>query len=296
MATVRANDINIEYETFGDSSAPPLLLIMGFACQLIFWDDELCEELAQRNHYVIRLDNRDVGLSSKLDEAGVPDISKIIEALLQGETVHAPYTFDDMADDAVGLLDTLSIEKAHICGMSMGGMIAQTIAMNHPSRILSLTSIYSTTGNPNLPQPKDDVLGILLTTPPEEREAYIEHNLVLFRAISGPGFHLDEDWIKDVVAREYDRAFYPDGAVRQMAAILTQKNRKPDLASVTVPSLVIHGADDPLVPIECGMDTAEAIPGAELVVIDGMGHDPPHGGAWPQIVDKIATHTAAAGA
>jgi pimeloyl-ACP methyl ester carboxylesterase len=215
MPNVSANGIQIEYETFGEPNSPPLLLIIGFGGQLIFWDDELCEQLAQRDHYVIRFDNRDVGLSTKLEEAGVPDIG----ALMRGEAIQPPYTIEDMAGDAVGLIDALGIEKAHICGMSMGGMIAQTVAINHPRRVLSLISIYSTTGNPELPQPTPEALGILLTPPPEEREANIEHTMKVFRAIAGPGFLFDAEWHRKLAAQAYDRAFYLPGVARQFVAI-----------------------------------------------------------------------------
>jgi pimeloyl-ACP methyl ester carboxylesterase len=287
MPSVSANSIQIEYETFGNPKSPPLLLIIGFGAQLIFWDNELCEQLAQRGHYVIRFDNRDVGLSSKLEEAGIPDIG----ALMRGEAIDSPYTIEDMADDAVGLLDALGIDKAHICGMSMGGMIAQAVVINHPQRVLSLISIYSTTGNPELPPPTEEAMSILLTPPPEEREANIEHNIKVFRTITGPGFPFDEEWHRKLATQAYDRAFYLPGVARQFVAIFTQKNRKPALTSVTVPTLVIHGTDDPLVPFECGKDTAEAVPEAELKIIKGMGHDLPHSGAWPQIIDAIVDHT-----
>lgn len=291
MPSVSVNGIQIEYETFGEPASPPLLLIAGISLQLIFWDEELCEQLAQRGHYVIRYDNRDVGLSSKIEEAGVPDVMRAIEALMQGEAIKPPYTIEDMAEDAVGLLDALGIEKAHLCGMSMGGMIAQALAIRHPRRVLSLISIYSTTGNPQLPQPKPEAMQVLLTPPPEEREANIEHTLKLFRTIAGPGFPFDEKWHRKMAAQAYDRAFYPQGVARQFIAILAQRNRKAALASISVPTLVIHGTDDPLMPVECGKDTAEAVPGAELKIIDGMGHDVPHGGAWPQIINAIVAHT-----
>jgi pimeloyl-ACP methyl ester carboxylesterase len=288
MPNIEANNIRIEYETFGEPERPPLLLIIGFGSQMIFWDNALCEELAQRGHYVIRFDNRDVGLSSRLEESGVPNIG----AMLRGEKIDIPYAIEDMADDAAGLLGALGIEKAHICGMSMGGMIAQTIAINHPSKVLSLISIYSTTGNPKLPPPTPEAMEILLTPPPLEREANIEHTVKLFRTIAGPGFPFDEEWHRKMAAQAFDRAFYIQGAARQFVAIWTQKNRKPALASVTVPTLVIHGSDDLLVPVEGGKDTAEAVPGAELVIIEGMGHDLPHGGgAWLGIIDAIAVHT-----
>jgi pimeloyl-ACP methyl ester carboxylesterase len=208
-----------------------------------------------------------------------------------GETVNPPYTIEDMADDAVGLLDALDIEKTHLCGMSMGGMIAQSIAINNPQRVLSLISIYSRTGDPNEPPPKPEAMEFLLTPLPEEREANIEHNLKIFRTIAGPGFPFDEEWHRRLATQAYDRAFYPQGVARQLVAVLTQKNRKPALASLSAPTLVIHGADDPLVLVEGGENTAAAIPGAELMIIEGMGHDLPHGGAWPQIIDAVVEHT-----
>lgn len=286
MPKAAANGIHIEYETFGDSAARPFLLIGGLADQLIHWDNELCRDLSERGHYVIRFDSRDAGLSTKFDQAGVPDLG----ALARGEK-EPLYTLEDMADDAVGLLDALDVRKAHICGASMGGMIAQTIAIRHPSRILSLISIYSTTGNRDLPPPKPEMMERLRAPAPPEREAYIKYMVDLFRAMAGPGFVFDEAWTRMITTRAYDRSFSPQGTIRQLAAIMTQTDRKEALASVTVPTLVIHGTDDPVVPMEAGKDTAEAILGARLMLIEGMGHDLPHGGAWPRIVEAIAAHT-----
>jgi pimeloyl-ACP methyl ester carboxylesterase len=291
MAQVDANSIQIEYETFGEPDSPALLLIIGLAGQLIAWDEKLCQQLAQQGHYVIRFDNRDAGLSSKIEEAGVPDIMQTIEAQMKGETINPPYTIEDMADDAVGLLDALGIEKAHICGMSMGGMIAQTIAINYPKRVLSLISIYSRTGDPEEPQPKPEAMEFLFAPPPEEREEYIDYGIKLFSTISGPGFPYDEGWLRNFVAQSYDRAYNPEGSARQLVAIMAQKNRRPALKSLSTPTLVIHGVDDPLVLVEGGKNTAADIPGAKLMIIDGMGHDLPHGGAWPQIIDAIVDHT-----
>jgi len=296
MAMVTANGIRIAYETFGNASDRPLLLIIGLGGQMIQWDDDLCLDLAGRGHYVIRFDNRDVGLSTKFDEAGVPNLVAIIGKIMKGEQIQAPYSLDDMADDGVGLLDALGIERAHICGMSMGGMIAQTIAIRHPSRVLSLISIYSTTGNPALPQPKPEVLGLLISPAPKEREANIEHMVKIFRTLAGPGFPIDEKWTRKIMAQSYDRCFCPQGMARQLVAILGHGNRKPALALLKVPTLVIHGTDDPLVPVEGGKDTAEAIPGAQLMLIGGMGHDLPHDGAWPRIVEAITAHTLKAAA
>lgn len=290
MANVTANGIQIEYDTFGDSSSAPLLLIMGLGAQMILWDEEFCERLAEKGHFVIRFDNRDVGLSTKFDDAGVPDVMAAMGALMQGEKMDSAYSIDDMADDSVGLLDALDIDKAHICGASMGGMIAQTIAIRHPARVLSLTSIMSSTGDPDLPQPEPDVMALLLTPPPQGREANIEYGIETWRAIGGPGFPFDEARTRKQAALSYDRCFHPQGVTRQLVAILAHGDRTSALKSVNVPALVIHGSEDPLVPVESGRATAEAIPGASLLIIEGMGHilsiD-----AWPQIVDAIGAHT-----
>jgi pimeloyl-ACP methyl ester carboxylesterase len=195
-----------------------------------------------------------------------------------------------MADDSVGLLDALGIDKAHICGASMGGMIAQAVAIRHPARIMSLTSIMSSTGDPDLPQAEPDVMALLLTPPPKERVANIVHGVKLWRAIGSPGFPFDEAWTQKRVALSYDRCFHPQGVMRQLMAILAHGDRTTALKSVAAPTLVIHGTDDPLVPVECGKATAEAVPGATLLTIEGMGHSLPVG-VWPQIIDAIATHT-----
>ena len=291
MSTVTANGIQIEYETFGNPSGRPLLLVIGLGGQLIWWDERLCQDLVSRGHYVIRYDNRDTGLSSKFDQAGKPDVMGTMGKILSGDKSSVPYTIEDMADDGAGLLDAMGIPCAHICGMSMGGMIAQTIALRHPSRVLSLTSIYSHTGNPKLPQPKPEVLSALLTPIPTERAAYIEYMLGFHKMFTGHGYPMDEEWTRRNMAASYDRCFYPHGVGRQVIAIMAQNNRKAALASIKVPVLVIHGTDDPLVPVEGGKETAAAIPGARLILIEGMGHDLPHGGAWPQIVDAITAHT-----
>jgi pimeloyl-ACP methyl ester carboxylesterase len=211
--------------------------------------------------------------------------------IIQGEEVKLPYTLTDMADDAACLLDALGIAGAHVCGMSMGGMIAQTFTLRHPSKVLSLISIYSTTGNPELPQATPEVFAAVAALPPQEREANIEHMIGVFRTLAGPGFPFDVEWTRQIMAASFDRCFCPQGAARQLFAILTQPNRKLALASVKAPTLVVHGTADPLVPVEGGKDTAQAIPGAQLILIEGMGHDLPHGGAWPRIVEAIAAHT-----
>ncbi len=287
MAKVDSNGIRIEYETFGETGSPTLLLIIGLGGQLIDWDEGLCRELAQSGLYVIRFDNRDAGLSTKLEPAGIPDIMGIIQSMVKGEKVDPPYTIEEMAADAVGLLDALGIDKAHICGMSMGGMIAQTIALNYPQRVLSLISIYSKSGDPREPPPTPEATQLLMAPPPTGRDATIEFTMNLLNRISGKGFAYDQRWLREHVERGYERSYYPQGAARQLAAVFTQKNRIPALKSLSVPALVVHGSDDPLVNVECGRKIAAAIPDARLMIIEGMGHDLPHGGAWSQIVDAI---------
>ena len=291
MATANANGIQIEYETFGAPSNPALLLIIGLGGQLIHWHEDFCRSIADQGYYVIRFDNRDTGLSTKFDEAGVPDITETLNSLLSGEGVTPPYTIEDMSNDAVGLLDALDIQKAHICGMSMGGMIAQTIALKHSSRMLSLISIYSTTGDPELHQPTQEAMEILISPLPNAREAYINQTINGFRVIAGSGLPFDEEYHKRIVTYSTDRSFYPQGIARQLVAVLTQANRKPELSSVTVPTFVIHGDEDPLVPLEAGQDTAGAIPGAELLVIKGMGHElPKMDKNWSKILDAMINH------
>jgi pimeloyl-ACP methyl ester carboxylesterase len=290
MPKLRANGVDIEYETFGEDDADPLLLVMGLGAQMILWDEEFCEQLAQRGHRVIRYDNRDVGLSSKLDAAGVPNAFAGMAARARGEAFAAPYTLDDMADDAAGLLDGLGIESAHVTGASMGGMIAQTLAIQHPARVRTLTSIMSTTGDPSLPPPTREAMSVLLTPAPSDREANIERAVEIASIIGGTGFPIDEPRVRRRAARLYDRCFHPQGLARQLAAIVASGSRKDALGSLAIPTLVIHGDADPLVPVDCGIATHEAIPGSELLLIEGMGHELPPA-AWPRIADAIRKHT-----
>jgi pimeloyl-ACP methyl ester carboxylesterase len=289
MPNVTANGIRIEYDTFGDRSFPALLLIAGNGAQMIFWEVEFCELLAKKGYCVIRFDNRDVGLSRKFEGAGIPDFPAAIKAAMEGKPVESAYSLDDMADDAVGLLDALGIEKAHICGASMGGMIAQVITYRHPKHVLSLTSIMSSTGNPDLPQAKPETITAVLAPAPEERGAYIEHNMNIWRRIWSPGFPFEEKRARTFIEKSYDRSYYPQGMARQNIAILANGDRSPSLSSIKVPTLVIHGADDPLIPVEGGKDTARVIPGARLLIMNGMGHDMPKG-VWAEIVDAISKH------
>jgi pimeloyl-ACP methyl ester carboxylesterase len=289
MAQATANGIQIEYETFGDRASPALLLIAGNGAQLNFWNAGFCELLSKEGFFVIRFDNRDAGLSTKFGKAGIPDMMAMIKDAMAGKPVDSAYSLDDMADDAVGLLQALGIRKAHICGASMGGMIAQVVTYRHPEHVLSLTSIMSNTGNPDMPQGKPEAIAAVVAPPPEEREAYIEHNLNVWRKIWSPGFPFEEKRAREFIEQSYDRSYYPQGMARQNAAVMACGDRRPSLASIKVPTLVIHGSGDPLIPVESGKETAQAIPGANLLIIEGMGHDMPKG-AWPEIASAIARH------
>jgi len=293
MPIARANGLDIEYEAFGTPRDPALLLIMGLGAQMILWDEAFCAQLAGRGHYVVRFDNRDVGGSTKFDDRGVPNVLSAMTAVLSGGTVDAPYTLSDMAADSVGLLDALGIDRAHVVGASMGGMIAQTVAIEHPARVRTLTSIMSTTGNRALPPAKPEAMNVLLAPQPTDRAESIERAVTVFRTIGSPGFPFDEAYVRERATRAYDRGFSPDGTVRQLVAILASGSRTEALRAVRLPALVIHGADDPLVPLEGGIDTADAIPGAQRLIIDGMGHDLPRA-LWPRLIDAISQLTARA--
>lgn len=286
MPTVSANGLRIAYEEFGDAGATPMLLVMGLGAQMILWREEFCQALAARGYRVIRFDNRDVGESSWMDDLGMPDVLAVLGAVTARQPVTAPYLLTDMAADAAGLLAALDIERAHVVGASMGGMIAQTLAIEHPERVRSLTSIMSSTGNPALPPPRPDAMSVLLTPPPPDREGSIERGVTVFRTIGSPGFPFDEAEIRSLAARTYDRGFNPVGVSRQLVAILASGSRVERLRALRVPALVIHGTDDPLVPFAAGQDTASAIPAAELLPIEGMGHDMPRP-VWPRLLDAI---------
>jgi pimeloyl-ACP methyl ester carboxylesterase len=286
MPRAVANGIEIEYETFGDRSKAPLLLIMGLGAQMTAWPEAFCRQLADRGFFVIRFDNRDVGLSTKFEAAGTPNLMALMQSMAQGGKIDAPYTLWDMADDAAGLLDSLGVEAAHIVGASMGGMIAQAFAIKYPRRSLSLTSIMSTTGEPDLPQASQEAMGILMAPRPADRAAAIEAAVAARKVLSGGGFPVDEEEARRVAAETYDRSNYPEGMARQLVAIVASGGRRELLREVRVPTVVIHGDADPLVPHACGIDTHQAVEGAEMVTIPGMGHELPEG-AWPAIIDAI---------
>jgi pimeloyl-ACP methyl ester carboxylesterase len=279
---VEANGITIAYETFGDPAAPPLLLIAGVGAQMISWPEGFCEELAGRGLRVIRFDNRDVGESTHLDELGKADLT----AVREGRRGTAPYTLSDMAADAAGLLDALGIDSAHVAGLSMGGMIAQTVALEHPDRVRSLTSIMSTTGDSSLPKATPEAQDMLLRPSARSREELIEMAVEGAKVLGSPGFEIDDDYLRERAGRTWDRGYDPAGFGRQLAAIYASGSRAALLPSLRVPALVIHGEDDPLIRPEAGRATAEAIEGAELVTIPGLGHDLPRG-AWPLVAGPI---------
>jgi len=289
MPRARANGIEIEYETHGDPGGRPLVLVRGLSTQLIHWDAAFCRGLVDRGHFVVIFDNRDVGLSTWFDEAGVPDLA----ALLSGRELDLAYGLDDMAGDTVGLMDALGLESAHVMGISMGGMIAQTAAIRHPARVRSLVSVMSSTGARELPPPAPEALEALVTPAPAERAAYVEHTVRTQRIIGSPGFPFEEARESEVAVRAFDRAFHPAGAARQLAAVQTHGDRRAALGGLAVPALVIHGSGDPLIPPEHGRDTAAAIPGAELRIIEGMGHDIPRG-AHAELIAAIGAHTSRA--
>jgi pimeloyl-ACP methyl ester carboxylesterase len=274
--------LEIAYETFGDAGDPPLLLVMGLATQMIGWPDDFCRGLADRGLFVIRFDNRDIGLSTHLHDAGAPDVL----AVLGGDHSSVPYALADLADDTVGLLDALGLDGVHVVGASMGGMIAQLVAVQHPDRVRSLTSIMSTTGNPAVGAPAEAAMAVLLAPPAGDREGAVQRVVDTYRVIGSPGFEFDESDVRERAGSSFDRAYDPAGVARQLAAILTTPDRTGDLAGIKVPTLVIHGSEDALVNVSGGRATADAVPDAELLIVDGMGHDLPRA-VWPQIIERI---------
>lgn len=287
--TARANGIELCYEIFGAADAEPLLLIMGLGAQMIHWDDEFCRQLAARGFRVIRFDNRDIGKSTRMKGGGKLGVLELLKLRFLKTPVNAPYKLRDMATDVVSLLDALNIRAAHIVGASMGGMIAQELAIVFPERVRTLTSIMSSTGNPKLPGPTREALALLTAPPVTERDAFIARFEQTWKLLRVGSFPEDEALDRARAIRTFERGLNPDGMMRQMRAILASGSRKERLKAVKAPTLVIHGDVDPLVKIEGGKDTAASIPGAKLVIIKGMGHALPVP-LWPQIIDAIDRH------
>ena len=286
MPKLDVNGLQIEYDSFGDAGAEPVLLIMGLATQMTAWTPEFCNALAAHGFHVFRFDNRDVGLSTKYDGVRSPGKMRFLLNHVLKVPLRAPYSLEDMAGDAVGVLDALGIDAAHVVGASMGGMIAQLVAIKHPQRVRTLTSIMSTSGARHLPRTRPEVVKHVLMNRPKkpDREAMLEHTIAALKMISSPGFPRgDKEW-REIVTAFVERSFYPQAFQRHLAAVVGDGSRVERLKTLDRPTLVIHGREDPMVPVEHGIDTAHHIRGAQLEIIDGMGHDLP-----PQLVGRLTS-------
>lgn len=289
MNIANVGGIEIAYDSLGDEADETILLIAGLGTQMIRWAVPFCERLAMRGYRVIRFDNRDTGCSTHLSQYAAPNIGALVASLMAGRQPQLAYTLHDMAADAIGLLDVLDIGRAHVVGRSMGGMIAQIMASEHAERVSSLTSIMSSTGNQALPQAEPDIMAMMMRPAPDpvaDQAGFISHHLAFARRIAGTSYRFDEDACRSLVLEEVRRAYDPAGAARQLAAMVVAGDRRVRLSAIAVPTLVIHGTDDPLIPPACGKDTALSIPNAAFMQISGMGHDlPPE--FYPIIADAI---------
>lgn len=293
-ATVQANGLRIEYDTFGDPAHPPVLLVMGLAGQMVAWDEEFCARLAARGFYVIRFDNRDIGRSTWLEHEPVPNIMALVRAVRRGLPFRVPYRVPDMARDALALLDALGVASAHVVGVSMGGMMAQSMAIQAPERVRTLTSVMSHTGEADLPHPHWRASAALFVPAPRTTETALRRAVEVWRILNGRRMPVDLARTRAQAELALRRGRNPAGTTRQLAAILASPSRADDLRRLTVPTLVIHGQEDPLVPLEGGIRTARHVPGAELEVVPRMGHalPPP---LWDRLIDRIVRHAERAG-
>lgn len=278
MNMLNVNGIELAYDSYGSETDEAILLLAGLGTQMIRWTVPFCEMLAARGYRVIRFDNRDTGLSTHFSHHDTLDFEALAKTLMSGQLPVIPYTLDDMSDDTIGLLDALGIKKAHVVGRSMGGMIAQLVASRYPERVYSLTSIMSTTGNPELPPTSPDVMALMTRPAPnpmEDEAGYLAHSVAFARRIAGTGYPFEENEYRLMIREEVQRAYDPGSIGRQIAAIAVSGDRRPQLSKVKAPSLVIHGVEDPMFVPVCGKDTAQSISGAELMLLEGMGHDLP---------------------
>lgn len=285
---ISANGIQIEVEDHGPTSGEPLVLIMGLGMQLVAWHEDFVDRLVGRGFRVIRFDNRDIGLSQQFDHLGVPNVAAMTFMSLFGLPVRSPYGLPDMAADTVGVLDVLGLQKAHVCGASMGGMIAQQLAVRHPQRVKSLALMMTTSGARGLPGPSLKMRNAIMSRPPSAApfDSIVDHYVRLYRLIGSPGFPTAEDYLRQRLTRSVRRAYRPRGVARQLAALIADGDRSALLPRIQAPTIVLHGRDDPLVPVAAGHDLAAKIPGAKLEVIDGWGHDLPPP-LWPRLVQSI---------
>jgi pimeloyl-ACP methyl ester carboxylesterase len=293
MPEITSNGIRLHYETFGAPDARPLLLIIGLATPMVAWPAPFCRKLAEAGHYVIRFDNRDCGRSQKMADMEVPDLERVMGRRAMGEAVDVPYSLGDMAADALGLLDALGLETAHLCGASMGGMIAQIIALDHPERAASLIPFMSTTGEPDLPPATPEAREAMMGTPPQDsRAAYQAYLVALCRVFADDSDAYDPKIQADIAGEIFDMGLYPVGFARQMAAIVAADGRRGRLRSLQTPTLVLHGDRDAVVPIEHGQDIAAAVPGARFREFKGLGHGTAFPALWEEMVREISDFTA----
>jgi len=295
MPVASTNGIDVTYDDRGNRNDPAILLIMGLATQMIAWPEAFCDSLAACGFRVIRFDNRDIGLSTKLDASPSIDIGAVLQRVMAGQEINPPYDLNDMAADAVGLMDRLAIQNVHVVGASMGGMIAQIVAGKYPDRVRSLVSIMSSSGEPGLPQATPEAMAAIMQVRPDgsDRELAVQHGMRIYKVIGSPGFPMPDEELRVKVEAAFDRSYYPAGVGRQFAAILASGSRVEMLKTIGLPALILHGADDPLVPVESGRHTAAQIQNSTLTIIPGMGHDIATG-LIPVLVEAIATHCQAA--
>lgn len=290
MAQLKVNGLQIEYDTFGQAGDDPILLIMGLGTQMTAWTPDFCNVLAAHGHYVVRFDNRDIGLSTKFDGARSPSRLRYAMNHLFRVPLREPYSLEDMASDSAGVLDALEIDSAHVVGASMGGMIAQLLAINHPQRVKTLTSIMSTSGARRLPRARPEVVQHVFTDRPKttDTNVLLEHLTASLRLIGSPGYPRSDEELREQISASLDRSYRPQGFERQFAAIVGDRSRVERVKRLDKPTLVIHGREDPLIPVEHGIDTSKHIAGAKLEIIEGMGHDLP-----PQLIEKLTNLIAA---
>ena len=286
MPSVIANGIELYYETSGPPTGEPLLLIMGLGSQLVMWPAGFVDGLVSAGYYVIRFDNRDVGLSQKMEDADPPNIMGAWARRLIGLRVEAPYTLSDMAADAAGLIEAVGVKSAHVFGVSLGGMVAQTMAIEHPERVRSMTSMMSTPGSSRFVGHPRAVVGIMRRPVSKTPEEAADNSVAFFNVLRGPGYEVDEKILRPAAAKAFQRCYYPPGFRRQMLAVIASGDRTPALRQVQCPALIIHGSHDPLVPVAAGRATAKAIPGARLHIIEGLGHHMPSG-IWTDVIEQV---------